>query len=173
MLTKDSTLSRNTNGARANAQLPDEVDSLPAPVDAPSGGREDDSPIGTQDVRSATANTSETPGKPGHQIPKPDAPLRLLGRAAIGLTHALVLCGIVGLLVWQIIAFTSRSQDGFATIVAAPLHEVRSPIDGVFVADKHIPNGTHVSKGQSLGCFIMLIRDCPPARTLASSPRYT
>ncbi len=67
------------------------------------------------------------------------------------LTHAAVLFGIVGLVLWQVISFASRSKDAFAQIVAAPLHEIRAACDGVFVAVGHMPNGTRVVKGQLLG----------------------
>jgi biotin carboxyl carrier protein len=141
---------RNMIMVNAGSLDRDTMDVRFAPVARP-GRREVDLRIDRQDVRRPAANTSEENGKPGHQSPKPDAPLRSVGRTAIRLVHAVVLCGIVGLLIWQVVAFLSRSKDALATIVAAPLHEVRSPVDGVFVANGHMPNGTHVRKGQVLG----------------------
>lgn len=104
-----------------------------------------------QNTLGSVAAASEQDAKPAHQSPKPDAPLRSAGRLLVALTHAVVLCGIVGLVLWQVIAFASRSQDAYATIVAAPLYEVRVLVDGVFAASEHMPNGTHVSQGQLLG----------------------
>jgi len=150
IMVKAGSLSRNTNGERGSGRR-EEAHSFLAPVDTPPGGHEGDLRIDRQGAARSAANTSEESGRPGRRSPKPDAPLRSAGRTVIGLTHAVVLCGIVGLLVWQVIAFASRSKDAFATIVAAPLHEVRSPVDGLFVAHKHMPNGTHVTKGQFLG----------------------
>ncbi len=97
------------------------------------------------------ANGSQESPKEVHESPKPDTPFRFVGRLVIAFTHAVVLLGIVGLLLWQVMAFASRSKDAYAQIVAAPLFEVRSPVDGVFVADQHMPNGTQLSKGQFLG----------------------
>ncbi len=155
MTYQESVLNRNVNGVHRNGRKR-KVDSLYMPVEDCQSSHARGFQIDQQDVLdSVTAaleeEVSEKDAKPAHVSPKPDAPFRSAGRLVIALTHATVLCGIVGLVLWQVISFTSRSQDAFATIVAAPLYEVRSPVDGVFVASGHMPNGTHVSKGQLLG----------------------
>jgi len=155
MTYQESTVIRNANGVHRNGRQC-KADSLYTAVDACLPGQAKAFRIDQQDLfdrvaAASESDASEKDAKPAHQSPKPDAPFRSAGRLAIGLTHAVVLCGIVGLVLWQVISFASRSQDAFATIVAAPLYEVRSSVDGVFVASEHMPNGTHVSKGQLLG----------------------
>lgn len=91
-------------------------------------------------------------GSAGLSCPKPDAPLRSVGRWITAILHATVLCGIAGLLLWYILHVPALLRDRtFATIVAPSLVQVRSPVDGVFIATSDLPAGTHVEKGQLLG----------------------
>ncbi|MHC4176847.1 MAG: efflux RND transporter periplasmic adaptor subunit [Planctomycetota bacterium] len=97
------------------------------------------------------ANGAEESRKSGHESPKPDTPFRFVGRLVIALAHAVVLFGIVCLLLWQVVPLITGPKVGCAQIVAAPLHEIRAAYDGVFVAIRHMPNGTRVVEGQLLG----------------------
>ncbi len=146
-------LNRNANGVYRNGRQ-SKADSLYTPVDVCPPSHAKGFRIDQQDLLDFVAAASEKDAKPAHQSPKPDAPLRSAGRLVTALTHAVVLFGIVGLVLWQIISFASRSKDALATIVAAPLCEVRAELDeygGVFVAVGHFPNGTRVVRGQLFG----------------------
>ena len=98
--------------------------------------------------RAHRAEEDKTRTKP----PRPDAPLRSVGRFVTALLHAGVLLGIVSLLLWYVMQIPGLTRRQAVVSVVARSHvELRSPTEGVFVAVNDLLAGTRVKKGHVLG----------------------
>jgi hypothetical protein len=89
---------------------------------------------------------------------QPDARPRRLDTAVRASAHAVVLASVVGFVlfycVWSPLRgrWTAAFESATVMTVADPLTEVRAPdVTGVFRAERQLPNGTTVRKGQLLG----------------------
>jgi hypothetical protein len=98
--------------------------------------------------------------RPGIQLPrvehKADAPLTRLRRSVVMAVHALLLLSILAFIVYQIagpwLGLSPQSRRlAQATIIGDPLVEVGAPVEGRFIAERPLPNGTQVYRGALIG----------------------
>jgi hypothetical protein len=113
-------------------------------------------------VRRPRGTDDATPPRPakheGLGAEAPDAAPRRLDHVVRAVAHAVVLAAVVGFVVVYCVVmplhaqFAGRLDRASVILVANPLLEVRAPdIEGVFRAQRPLPHGAPVRKGQVLG----------------------
>ena len=104
------------------------------------------------DLPAAGLDLEPRPDRPTPPAKPADAPLTKIGRAITAAVHAAVLVALLAFVVTQLYqASQFQRNQAVVSIVAGDFRPVTAPVDGVFQAEQHLPAGTFVQRGETLG----------------------